>query len=227
VGPFISDTCFNFNHVRHLARDALPSETFFSLFFFLLLSLMSVLQLLTLLPFKAFLSSEIIAEMLVHFTKIYGTAALYLLMTRRLRTSYRKSSKSSGGIVLLICTVRSFLNDSDLTVINSLVHQNSCLKFSTAVVISLRRSPHKKYLQRILIIKTNQWLWRRCCTTSNVLSQLGNMYNEMKSETSWQRQSVLNSTDSFFNLKRSIKIWRKLLIMSSGYWICLYGCNLR
>jgi hypothetical protein len=41
--------------------------------------------------------------------------------------------------VFLIWTVRSFINDYDLTVINSSVHQNSCLDFPTTVVISLSR----------------------------------------------------------------------------------------
>jgi hypothetical protein len=41
--------------------------------------------------------------------------------------------------VLLICAVRSFINGSDLTVINNPVHKNSYLDFSTAVVIFLSR----------------------------------------------------------------------------------------
>jgi hypothetical protein len=50
-----------------------------------------------------------------------------------------RSWKSSAGTVLLIWAVRSFINGYDLTVINSPVHQNSCLDFFTAVVISLSR----------------------------------------------------------------------------------------
>jgi hypothetical protein len=50
-----------------------------------------------------------------------------------------RSWKSSAGAVLLIWAVRLFINDYDLTVINSPVHQNSCLDFPTAVVISLSR----------------------------------------------------------------------------------------
>jgi hypothetical protein len=45
----------------------------------------------------------------------------------------------NGCAVLLIWAVRSFINGYNLTVINSLVHQNSYLDFPTAVVISLSR----------------------------------------------------------------------------------------
>jgi hypothetical protein len=38
-----------------------------------------------------------------------------------------------------ICAIRSSINGSDLTLINSLVHQNSCLDFPTAIVISARK----------------------------------------------------------------------------------------
>jgi hypothetical protein len=50
-----------------------------------------------------------------------------------------RSWKSSAGAVLLIWAVWSFINGYDLTIINSPVHQNSCLDFPTAVVISLSR----------------------------------------------------------------------------------------
>jgi hypothetical protein len=49
----------------------------------------------------------------------------------------------------LICAARSSINGSNLTVINSHVHQNSCLDFPTAVVISLQRSPHRNSPQKI------------------------------------------------------------------------------
>jgi hypothetical protein len=47
--------------------------------------------------------------------------------------------KSPQMRFFFICTIRSSINDSDLTVINYLVHQKSCLNFPTAVVISLNR----------------------------------------------------------------------------------------
>jgi hypothetical protein len=62
-----------------------------------------------------------------------------------------RSWKSSAGAVLLIWAVRSFINGYDLTVINSPMHQNSCLDFPTAVVISLQWSPHRKYPQRLFV----------------------------------------------------------------------------
>jgi hypothetical protein len=50
---------------------------------------------------------------------------------------YLWSWKSSVSAVLSIFTVRSFINGSELTVINSFIHQNSCLDFPTAIVIFL------------------------------------------------------------------------------------------
>jgi hypothetical protein len=60
------------------------------------------------------------------------------------------SWKNFAVTIFLICTVKLFINDFDLTVINNFVHQNLCLEFpqsswfSWAVVIFLRKS-----LQRI------------------------------------------------------------------------------
>jgi hypothetical protein len=72
-----------------------------------------------------------------------------------------RSWKNFMNKIFLFYAVRSSINSYDLTVINSIVHQKSCLDFpqslwfSWAVVISLRRFPHGNYPQRILI----RWMY--------------------------------------------------------------------
>jgi hypothetical protein len=59
------------------------------------------------------------------------------------------------------CAVRSFINGSDLTVINSLMHQNSCLDFPTAVVIFLSwfDFPAEMFTRKFSTENTNPQLW--------------------------------------------------------------------
>jgi hypothetical protein len=71
----------------------------------------------------------------------------------KLEPYHLRSWKSSAGAVLFIWAVRLFINGYDLTVINSPVHQNSCLDFPTTVVISLLWSPHRKYPQTLFALQ--------------------------------------------------------------------------
>jgi hypothetical protein len=56
----------------------------------------------------------------------------------KIMKQHSEQKKSSPDGVLLIWSVQSDINGPDLTIINS-VYQNSCLVFSTAVVIKTSR----------------------------------------------------------------------------------------
>jgi hypothetical protein len=62
-------------------------------------------------------------------------------------TSFGQFSLRSCAIFLL-WTVRPLINDSDLTIINNRVYQNSYLDFITSVQISLRKYLQQKKLSR-------------------------------------------------------------------------------
>jgi hypothetical protein len=75
-------------------------------------------------------------------------------LRRSWKNILKSKKKKSSGRILLISSFRSEINDSNLTIINS-IHQNSYLNFLTTVIIKMNRlnyenSPHEISLRRTL-----------------------------------------------------------------------------